>query len=158
MSSDNVNFAFIEIVHSDDKSLIGMTISLEKSTTMVGRSASNDVILPDSSVSRFHAKIERSGNSYLLYEVRDELGKSPANGTSVNGLLVRGTYDLKDGDVIHLGKHTELRFWHSYGWDALSTSDPYEVDSIHPPHLAGDPTIDAPPPPDVSKKKGRGQK
>ncbi len=63
----------------------------------LGREPGNDIIIPQGSISRTHARIEWIGNSYVL----NDLGS--ANGTFVNGQrLGRAPWILKDGDKILL--------------------------------------------------------
>jgi signal transduction histidine kinase len=56
------------------------------------------VVLPEVSVSRRHARIERTGNFFLI---RDE---GSTNGTFVNEMLVR-THVLSHGDSVRIGKY-----------------------------------------------------
>jgi hypothetical protein len=70
----------------------------------VGRASSNDVVIPDPSVSRRHALMKRdeSGAFQML-----DAGSS--NGSTVNGtsVLARGhgpPSELKPGDDVHLGR------------------------------------------------------
>ena len=69
----------------------------------IGRSASNDLMLPDNRVSRQHALIEqRAGGAVVT-----DLGSS--NGTFVNGEQVQSSYPLQAGATIRVG-NTELVF------------------------------------------------
>jgi len=70
----------------------------------VGRAPSNDVVVPDPSVSRSHALIKRGEDGVFL--MRDA---GSSNGTTVNGasVLARGhgpPSELKPGDDVHLGR------------------------------------------------------
>ena len=79
------------------------SLDLMHPTLTIGRSASNDLMLPDNRVSRQHALIEqRAGDAVLT-----DLGSS--NGTFVNGRPVRSSYPLQAGALIRLG-NTELVF------------------------------------------------
>ena len=62
----------------------------------IGRDPSNDLVLPDSMVSRRHAVIEHRGSHFFLRDC------SSANGSVVNGDRVseRG---LRDGDLVAIG-------------------------------------------------------
>jgi uncharacterized RDD family membrane protein YckC len=78
-------------------------IPLARTTILtIGRDPSNDLVLPDSMVSRRHAVIEHRGGQFFL---RDS---SSANGSVVNGDRVseRG---LRDGDLVAIGS-TRLLF------------------------------------------------
>ncbi len=75
----------------------------------VGRTANNDVVIPDVSVSRFHAFVKPPGDGY--FQIQDA---SSTNGTTVNGTSVPAqghgpAVDLKSGDNVRLGQ-VELTF------------------------------------------------
>lgn len=72
-------------------------VVLEDEVTSFGRSGENDVVLPDYSVSRRHARIERLGED--RYRVRD-LGST--NGVQVNGEPVTQR-ELQPGDLVKMG-------------------------------------------------------
>ena len=69
----------------------------------LGRAADNDVVIPDSSISRHHALIKRrDGGGFLI------LDAGSSNGTIVNGqnVLVRGhgpATPVKSGDNLRVG-------------------------------------------------------
>lgn len=63
----------------------------------IGRSAENDVVLQDDSISRFHSELHRMRDG--TFAVTD---LSSLNHTKVNGKIVK-TQVLKDGDRIELG-------------------------------------------------------
>jgi pSer/pThr/pTyr-binding forkhead associated (FHA) protein len=65
----------------------------------LGRTMENDIIVPDSYVSRKHAKITYEGGGYLIEDV------GSTNGTLLNGNEIKGLgkQALKDGDQIQLG-------------------------------------------------------
>ena len=67
-------------------------------TVVVGRGKGTDLLLPDISVSRHHARVERIGDDgYRLVDLGSQ------NGTKVNGQRV-DTHDLKRGDELQIGK------------------------------------------------------
>jgi pSer/pThr/pTyr-binding forkhead associated (FHA) protein len=86
------------IVHSRT----GDTIDLNGTRLIIGRDDTSDIIVTGKDVSRRHCSIMPVQGGYLL---RDE----SANGTSVNGSRISGTYLLGHGDVILIGEE-ELRF------------------------------------------------
>jgi pSer/pThr/pTyr-binding forkhead associated (FHA) protein len=63
----------------------------------IGRSPICHVLIQQATVSRLHARIERSNGHYLLSDV------GSANGTFVNGRHLRAPHLLVDGDMIGLG-------------------------------------------------------
>ena len=87
---------------------------LEKPNITLGRSATNDVTLLDTNVSRTHARLEYSPNGCTI----NDLGS--ANGVIVNGLRVEHAR-LSPGDVIRLGE-CAIRF-------EIASSEP-NVDAI----------------------------
>ena len=68
----------------------------------IGRAKDNDVVLQDTGVSKHHAYIERSGNSYVIVD------NGSANGVFVNGYKVK-KQNLKFWDEIQIFNH-QLKF------------------------------------------------
>ena len=69
----------------------------------IGRSARNDLCIPDPFASRVHAEVRREGDEYIL----QDLGS--ANGTLYNGATVEGAVHLTAGGRIQIGE-TEIIF------------------------------------------------
>ncbi len=69
----------------------------------IGRSARNDLCIPDPFASRVHAEVRREGDEYLL----QDLGS--ANGTLYNGATAEGVVPLTSGGRIQIGE-TEIIF------------------------------------------------
>jgi phosphoserine phosphatase RsbU/P len=69
----------------------------------IGRSARNDLCIPDPFASRVHAEVRREGEEYVL----QDLGS--ANGTLYNGATVEGAVHLTAGGRIQIGE-TEIVF------------------------------------------------
>ena len=69
----------------------------------IGRSARNDLCIPDPFASRVHAEVRREGDEYVL----QDLGS--ANGTLYNGATVDGALHLTAGGRIQIGE-TEIVF------------------------------------------------
>ena len=69
----------------------------------IGRSARNDVCVPDPFASRVHAEVRREGDQYLL----QDLGS--ANGTYFNGSKLESVVALTHGSRIQIGE-TEIVF------------------------------------------------
>ena len=70
----------------------------DQESISVGRDAENDIHINNLAVSRFHAKIHKEGEKYII----KDLGS--ANGTFVNGNKVDWA-ELNFGDIILIGKH-----------------------------------------------------
>jgi phosphoserine phosphatase RsbU/P len=69
----------------------------------IGRSARNDLCIPDPFASRVHAEVRREGDEYVL----QDLGS--ANGTLYNGANAEGVVPLTSGGRIQIGE-TEIVF------------------------------------------------
>jgi len=68
----------------------------------IGRDSSNHIQLDNRAVSRFHAEVYRQGYPFFIED------KNSTNGIKVNGMTINWKSDLKDGDMITIGKHTLL--------------------------------------------------
>lgn len=64
----------------------------------IGRAPTNQISIPDGSVSSVHARILRTAEGFVLEDLQSR------NGTFVNGEKVEGKRQLADGDLIRLGK------------------------------------------------------
>lgn len=83
--------------------IIALEPALEQLT--VGRDESCDLCVEwDDEVSRLHARLERSGGLWTVYD-----GGLSRNGTFLNGERVHGHRVLNTGDVLRIGT-TEVRF------------------------------------------------
>jgi pSer/pThr/pTyr-binding forkhead associated (FHA) protein len=63
----------------------------------IGRDARNDLAVDDMTVSRVHARLERTPAGWVLKDL------SSTNGTRVNGWRVRGQVTVRAGDVVRFG-------------------------------------------------------
>ena len=73
---------------------------------MVGRASTCALRIDDSSLSRQHCHIRRTGGSYFV----EDLGSR--NGTQVNGMRIRTPMLLEDGALIQLAAGTIIMFSH----------------------------------------------
>ena len=80
----------------------------------IGRSARNDVCVPDPFASRVHAEVRREGDQYLL----QDLGS--ANGTYYNGSKLDAVVPLAHGGRIQIGE-TEILFKDMTSEQSLAT-------------------------------------
>lgn len=60
----------------------------------IGRHHTNDIVINHPLGSRYHGRIERRGNEFLLHDLES------TNGTYVNGTRIRGSHVLHDHDQI----------------------------------------------------------
>ena len=63
----------------------------------IGRDASCDLAISDMTVSRLHARLERTRDGWLLTDL------TSTNGTRVNGWRVRGQVRVRAGDLVSFG-------------------------------------------------------
>lgn len=77
---------------------------LDKAVVTIGRTPESDITLEAREVSRRHARIERRGAQFILY---DEGSK---NKTYVNGRSLHEPYALTDGDEIGIAMRFKLLF------------------------------------------------
>ncbi len=69
----------------------------EREVLTIGRSARNDLVIEDPSLSRCHARLEIQGDGYVL----EDLGS--LNGSFVNGHAIQGRHNLRPADRLQLG-------------------------------------------------------
>lgn len=101
--------AVLNAVHQPDVPIVitvvsgpnrGMVYSPAREVFSIGRAATCDIVLNDSTASRVHATIKREAGRYRLYDEN-----------SVNGIYLRTQQnrvyhcDLADGDVIYIGQN-----------------------------------------------------
>lgn len=72
-------------------------IKVEAGEFAIGRGPDNDLEVPDSRLSRRHARISTFGSSFVI----SDLGSS--NGTDLNGRRLKESSALSDGDVVDFG-------------------------------------------------------
>src|SRR5258707_738577 len=77
-------------------------LELSKPVTTVGRGNANDLVLNDSSVSRFHAVIKLNDDSVLIAD------RGSTNGVLINGKKITRENGLQGGDIVQVGRY-ELR-------------------------------------------------
>jgi DNA-binding response OmpR family regulator len=98
---DTGHFQFAQILGLHDDIEPGEYV-LEGDVCTIGRSSMCHVVVQRAIVSRLHAKIERDGPRYVLYDA------GSANGTYVNTRRIYEPHLLKDRDMIGLGGPTAL--------------------------------------------------
>jgi pSer/pThr/pTyr-binding forkhead associated (FHA) protein len=82
----------------------GTEYPLEKSEVFLGRDLSNDVVINDPEVSRQHARLVLSGNTYAMED------RGSTNGTFLRGQRLSGPVLLNPGEIITIGEKVTLKF------------------------------------------------
>lgn len=75
----------------------GSIIDIDRWETSIGKSKSNDIVLPMPNVSRFHAVIAKKRKEWVI---TDTFSKT---GIKVNSRDVHGSAVIEDGDIITIG-------------------------------------------------------
>lgn len=82
----------------------GSIIDIDHWETSIGKSKSNDVVLPFPTVSRFHAVIAKKRKEWVVTDT-----SARTIGVMVNGEKVQGRQVIENGDIITIG-NVPLRF------------------------------------------------
>ena len=90
----------------------GSIIDIDRWETSIGKSKSNDIVLPMPNVSRFHAVIAKKRKEWVI---TDTFSKT---GIKLNDRSVHGSAVIEDGDIITIGS-IPLKF---LGAEAVSAS------------------------------------
>jgi predicted Ser/Thr protein kinase len=77
--------------------LAGHSFVLHQDTTKLGRTAGNDVVIPDGTVSRFHARLFFHNGQWSIEDLQS------SNGTWVNGTRIARPTPVMHGDNLRLG-------------------------------------------------------
>jgi pSer/pThr/pTyr-binding forkhead associated (FHA) protein len=91
--------AYLEII-GGEWTRISDHIPLTADTIVIGRSPDAGVVLPDASLSRYHARLHRLNGAWYVEDYNS------ANGTFVNNERVTGRRRLHDGDIVQPGRVT----------------------------------------------------
>jgi two-component system, cell cycle response regulator len=75
---------------------MGNRYAIAKPAITIGRGADRDLVITDNSVSRSHARLERTANGHYLTDLRS------TNGTFVNDVSISQTR-IEDGDYVRIG-------------------------------------------------------
>ena len=71
--------------------------NLDRPQLTVGRGSSNDIVIPESTVSGKHATITNENGHFYLTDI------GSTNGTFINNIRLQGKQMLKPGDTIRMG-------------------------------------------------------
>ncbi len=85
----------------------GSRFLLDSEITSIGRSPESDIFFDDVTVSRKHARIQRSNNEYVIVDSQS------LNGTYVNSISINEQI-LHMGDQLQIGKFHALFFGNSH--------------------------------------------
>ncbi len=75
---------------------------LARAVVGLGRHPQNDIVLDDRTLSRFHARIERRDDLFVVVDLGAQ------NGVHLNGIRIEGEALLATGDRIDLGRYTAV--------------------------------------------------
>ena len=75
------------------------SMSLNRSMTL-GRTAGNDIVIPDSAMSRQHVRFELTGDGVSVIDL------GSLNGVYVNDERVEDAQELRNGDEVRVGRTT----------------------------------------------------
>ena len=84
--------------------LSGQRWTIANPEFLIGRGNDCDIVLPERQVSRYHVKILRQDSGFLLEDLDSK------NGTHLNGIQVKGTVPIGDGDEIQIALAVKLLF------------------------------------------------
>ncbi len=84
--------------------LTGERWTIDSDEFLIGRGSDCHIVLPERQVSRHHAKIISQTGNYILHDLGSK------NGTHLNGIQVKGTAPLRDGDEIQIALRVKLIF------------------------------------------------
>ena len=85
------------------------TVPLGKSVVNIGREASNDIVIADAYISRYHLQLRERCGKFTMFDINSR------GGTRVNNATVR-EHQLQHGDVINIGR-TKLVYAEGQGRD-----------------------------------------
>ncbi len=96
---------WLVVTRSSTPGTLGRLFKLTTGEAVLGRAPDAEVRLVDEGISRRHARIVRGADG--VFELHD---LESTNGTYHNGLRLKGSVRLDEGDKVQLGGHCRLRF------------------------------------------------
>jgi PAS domain S-box-containing protein len=96
---------WLVVTRSSTPGTLGRLFKLTGGEAVLGRSPEAEVRLVDEGISRRHARIVRRADG--AFELHD---LASTNGTYHNGIRLKGSIRLDEGDKVQLGGHCRLRF------------------------------------------------
>jgi pSer/pThr/pTyr-binding forkhead associated (FHA) protein len=83
---------------------MGHVHKMDSLIVTVGRDLSNDIVVQDPEISRFHMRLRRGKHGYTV----EDMGST--NGTYVNGVMVTQPRLLQSDDVVRLARQVRLQY------------------------------------------------
>lgn len=102
-SAINSQVGYADLEFLDEKGKITRTFKIRKKLFKLGRDNTNDLILHDSKVSKNHCLIKCQDKRFLI------CNQSDVNPIMLNGIVIKGTSEIKYGDIVDIG-NTTFRF------------------------------------------------
>lgn len=84
--------------------LVGQRWTIDTDPFIIGRGNDCQIMLPERQVSRHHVKITQQGTVYILHDLDSK------NGTYLNGVQLKGSTKLQDGDEVQIALCVKLLF------------------------------------------------
>jgi hypothetical protein len=94
----------VPILVVQEGQLAGRRWPLDRQAITLGRGEECEIVLPDRQVSRMHARISRREDGFYVEDLESK------NGTYVNGVPVKGSVRLQDGDEVQVALSVRLLF------------------------------------------------
>lgn len=110
-------------------------VSVKDEIFVIGRHPENDLCIPDTRLSREHARIENYGDSFYVSD------SGSSNGTTLNGASLKTSTPLKNGDKLNLGGAVEIKVetasenYNSYRSAAAENQPPSNENSVFSPNI-----------------------
>ncbi len=82
----------------------GHILDISQSETSIGRAKTCDIVISDSTVSRFHAVLSRRASGWMIFDTNS------TSGTILNGRKIDRKHVVKDGDKLRFG-NVEYEFY-----------------------------------------------
>ncbi|HZN96082.1 MAG TPA: GGDEF domain-containing protein [Myxococcales bacterium] len=89
------NAAALVVIYGLD---LGRKYDLNRAETVIGRSSKADIQVDQESISRSHAKLSNSGGQISIRDM------GSTNGTFVNDEMVQSDFQLRNGDLVKIGR------------------------------------------------------
>lgn len=98
------------------------TMFFDKTSINIGRVEGNDIVLPNSQVSKQHVQIIAKEAAFILIDI------SSSNGTSLNGARISGSIHIKINDEINIGPYKIKILSNNFSTDVPQRSPQIESD------------------------------